>query len=370
MNTLPTQSTLAVGLSGGVDSATCAMLLKEQQHQVHAIFMRNWHDEDNYCTTYQDEADAYRVCEQLNIPLEVIDFSERYREKVFASMLQCLEAGHTPNPDLLCNEHIKFGCLLEHVQAKGIPYLATGHYAQSMHSPSGGRLFQGCDQTKDQSYFLARVHSAALNRAVFPLGQLNKSDVRELAAARGLEVARKKDSTGICFVGKRPFSEFIGQHLLDKPGPILSDTGLVLGEHRGLFHHTIGQRKGLAIGGVKHAQEAPWWVVEKKTESQSLIVTQNPKHPALYNKHLLADSAFWTHKAPNPHITLAARIRHQQSLQECRITKDEHHTLTVEFKEVQRAITPGQYIVFYDKGSKECFGSARIRGAINSESAA
>ena len=352
---------IAVGLSGGVDSATTAWLLTQSFTHVQGIFMRNWHDEDNYCTSYEDEADARQVCDQLGIALEVVDFSKTYQDKVFAHMLKSLQKGHTPNPDILCNTFVKFGVLYDYaIHSLGLDYLATGHYAQILHHPSGCRLHQGLDPIKDQSYFLAKMPRETLTKVLFPLGGMQKYEVRTLAQKAQLAVASKKDSTGICFIGKRPYASFISQYLLDSPGPICTEDGQCIGKHRGLFYYTLGQRKGLAIGGLKDGQEAPWFVIEKRRATNTLLVSQNHAHPNLLSQTVWAEDPYWFLEKPIKNTTYHARIRHGQPLQSCTIAHISNNTLKVVFDAPQRAPTPGQFVVLYTL-TGQVLGSACIQ---------
>ena len=357
-SSMASTNTIAVGISGGVDSATTAYLLKSAGHTVHGLFMRNWHDDEQNCSALQDQKDAQAVCDHLNIPLEVIDFSEAYKTQIFNLMLKQLQMGLTPNPDILCNEHIKFGCLLHHVKQSGADYLATGHYAQIINSPEPS-LYQGLDPLKDQSYFLCRMPKSALSQTLFPLGIYQKQTIREIAKQARLPVAQKKDSTGLCFIGKRDFKDFISQYLLDKPGVIVTEQGSPIGQHSGLFYHTLGQRKGLQIGGQPSATQAPWYVIEKDLNTNRLIVTQNTNHPNLWSHQLYGTDPYWFYAPPVTGRTYKARVRHGQAPQTCSIIHITKHYVKIRFDKPQRAITPGQYCVLYEP-SGYCIGSCCI----------
>ena len=359
------QKKVALGLSGGVDSATAAVILQKQGFDVHPIFMRNWHDQDNYCTSKQDESDALSVCYALGLTLDVVDFSNTYKDRVFEHMLASLEQGHTPNPDVLCNAYVKFGCLFDYaILQRGMDYLATGHYARVQHHAHHATLLQGVDPIKDQSYFLAKIPQKALQKTLFPLGNQHKHAIRAMAKTHNLPVSNKKDSTGICFIGERPFASFISQYMLDTPGIILSEHGHIIGQHRGLFYYTIGQRKGLQIGGLKHADDMPWFVVEKNTRENILVVSQNAKHPSLLSSVLTGSAPYWIHEPPHDQTSLLARIRHGQALQPCTIEHLSASNITTRFASPQRAAAPGQYIVFYEEGTSVCIGCATINNVL------
>ena len=347
-----------VGLSGGVDSALTAAILQQQGYSVSTVYMRNWHDHESHCNSHADEASARAVAEHLALPFTVIDFSQDYLDRVFTVMLDILRQGHTPNPDILCNQEIKFRCLLDYVKQQGADFLATGHYARIVSTPRGNLLAQAVDQMKDQSYFLCCMPKDALDQVLFPLGEYLKPDVRKLALDLDLPSAKRKDSTGICFIGERRFSDFISQHLLDRPGPIVDEHGQQLGQHRGLFYYTIGQRKGLAIGGLTTSAEQPWYVVAKDLNQRRLIVAQGDQHPLLYSKTLRALQPRWFSEPKDDPCVLQAKIRHRQADQACTITC-KNAEIMVDFKEPQRAIAPGQYIAFY--AAKVCLGAAIIK---------
>lgn len=350
---------VVVGLSGGVDSAVSAWLLKEQGYQVSALFMVNWtEDEQGYCTSAEDFQDARAVCEELGIPLHKADFSAEYRERVFAKFLADYAAGKTPNPDVLCNREVKFAPFREHALRLGADAIATGHYARVTHGEQGAHLLRAADDNKDQTYFLAAVSAAQLERVLFPIGHLTKPQVRALAQRAGLPVHRKKDSTGLCFIGEREFRGFLQTYLKPNPGPILDDTGARVGEHPGLMYFTPGQRKGLNIGGRRDAQEAPWYVIAKDLPRNAIIVSQNSEHPRLMCRRLRTEPFSWIGAAPALPATLHARIRHRQALQACTVSHADDGAVEVVFAQPQRAAVRGQFCVLYD--GDRCLGGAEI----------
>src|SRR4029077_2663893 len=283
-----------VGMSGGVDSAVAALLLQRAGYAVQGLFMSNWEDEDDvYCTTASDFQDARLVCDTLGIPLHRVSFSAEYREKVFDLFLREYAAGRTPNPDVLCNREIKFGVCLDYMHRLGASWIATGHYARLRRTPQGTQLLKAADTAKDQSYFLHGVAAEALGKTLFPIGELHKAEVRKLAHAAGLPVYDKPDSTGICFIGERPFQEFLGRYLPTEPGPIETAAGVVLAEHRGLALYTLGQRSGIGIGGRTGAAAAPWYVADKDTERNALIVVQDQDHPLLLSDAFDVERMHW-----------------------------------------------------------------------------
>ncbi|MDH3589752.1 MAG: tRNA 2-thiouridine(34) synthase MnmA, partial [Gammaproteobacteria bacterium] len=287
-----------VGMSGGVDSSVAALLLQQQGYDVHGLYMFNWEeDEQGYCTAAEDFQDARRVCEHLGLPLHQVSFAAEYRKSVFEVFLAGLESGCTPNPDVLCNREIKFGRFLDHARRLGANLVATGHYARRVSEGSTHQLFRGVDAGKDQSYFLHSVSEAALGQALFPLGELRKSEVREIALAAGLHNSRKRDSTGICFIGERPFREFLGAYLPVKPGEIQTTDNVPVGEHCGLAFYTLGQRQGLGIGGVRGSSEQPWYVAAKDHERNVLVVVQGHDDPLLYSPSLRTGVMHWINGA-------------------------------------------------------------------------
>lgn len=353
-----------VGLSGGVDSSITAHLLKQQGHDITGVYMKNWDDDSEQCNNDRDENDAKKICEGLGIEFETVNFSQDYMDKVFAHMLCDLKKGHTPNPDILCNQEIKFKVLLDYAMSKQADYLATGHYANIETRFGKSALIMAADQNKDQTYFLSRIPREALDKVWFPIGRYPKAEIRRLAKKWALDNALKKDSTGICFIGERKFSDFIGEYLLNKPGLITDEHGKKIGTHHGLFFYTIGQRKGLGIGGRKDADEEPWFVVQKCMANNTLICAQGNHHPALYQRALRAQDIHWLIDSGHIDGPFAAqvRIRHRQPLQEAKITIQDD-TMVVEFQAPQRAITPGQSVVAYINDC--CVASAIITEAIH-----
>jgi tRNA-specific 2-thiouridylase len=336
-----------VGLSGGVDSAVAALLLVEQGYRVEGLFMDNWDDDDGYCTAAEDFQDARQVAEQLDIPLHKVDFAAEYRERVFSHFLDAYRAGLTPNPDVLCNSEIKFKAFLDYAERLGAEKIATGHYARTRQTADGVQLLRGLDAGKDQSYFLHAVNPAALARALFPVGELQKSEVRARARAAGFDNFAKKDSTGICFIGERRFREFLQRFLPTEPGEMVTPQGRTIGRHLGLAFYTLGQRQGLGIGGVKGAPDEPWYVVAKAPEQNRLIVAQGHDHPLLFANGLIARRLHWmVGDPPSESFTGTAKIRYRQRDQACSVEMD-GDTAQVRFDEPQRAVTPGQYCVFY-----------------------
>ena len=347
-----------VGLSGGVDSAVTAWLLKEQGYRVSALFMQNWsEDESGYCTSAEDYQQARAVAEELSIPLHKVDFSAQYRERVFASFLRQLREGKTPNPDVLCNREIKFQPFVEHARRLGAEWVATGHYARVAHRDDGPHLLCAADANKDQTYFLAGVARAHFERLLFPLGDLTKPAVRTLAAQAGLPNHQRKDSTGICFIGERPFAAFLEEHLPAAPGPIETDTGEVVGQHRGLQFFTLGQRKGIGIGGRRGAAETPWFVVDKLPERRALIVSQDGQHPRLMRQEVITERFHWL-REPRDGDAIAGRLRHRQPLAPCTVERLPEGRVLARFAEAQRAVTPGQFLALYADG--ECLGCGEI----------
>ncbi len=349
-----------LGLSGGVDSAVAAILLQNAGAEVHALHMTNWEDDDGYCTAADDLQDARAVCEQLDIPLHHVNFSRQYRDQIFEYFLKEYKAGRTPNPDVLCNRDIKFGVFREYAKRLGGDLLATGHYAQSGIVDGHGALFKGDDSGKDQSYFLHAVAAEALAETVFPLGNIQKNDVRQIARAAGLAIHDKKDSTGICFIGERPFREFLATYLPANPGPMRTPGGAVMGEHQGLMYHTLGQRKGLEIGGRSDRAEEPWYVVGKDLENNVLIVAQG-EHEMLFSDSLLATDISWIGAAPlgvDAGLRCRAKVRYRQADQDCDLKALDDGKIEVHFDTRQKAVAPGQFVVFYDEN--RCLGGAVI----------
>jgi len=352
--------TVIVALSGGVDSAVAALLLRQAGHRVQGLFMANWEeDEDAYCTAAEDYQDARRIAERLEIPLHRANFAAEYRERVFAHFLHEYAAGRTPNPDVLCNREIKFGVCLDYMQRLGARWIATGHYARVRRDGSAARLLKALDTGKDQSYFLHAVPPAALAKTLFPIGGLHKQEVRRLAHAAGLPVFAKPDSTGICFIGERPFAEFLARYVATAPGPIESDTGRVLGEHRGLAFYTLGQRSGLGVGGRAGTAAAPWYVAAKDRSRNALIVVQDPDHPLLLSTQFTAvDLAWLDGEPPAREFACAVKTRYRQGDLPCVVRVDTEQNVRVLLTRPARAVTPGQYAVFY--AGEHCLGGGVI----------
>jgi len=351
---------VVLGLSGGVDSAVAAILLKEAGAEVHALHMTNWEDEDGYCTAAEDLQDARSVCERLGIPLHHVNFAKQYRDRVFQYFLDEYAAGRTPNPDVLCNREIKFGVFREHAKRLGGELLATGHYARTALVDGQTVLLKAADLNKDQSYFLHAVSADALAETVFPLGDLQKNAVRSIARDHGLAVHDKKDSTGICFIGERPFREFLSTYLPANPGPIRTPDGTDVGQHHGLMYYTLGQRQGLGIGGRQDASDEPWYVVDKDPSNNTLIVAQG-NTDLLLSEGLVAIKASWINGPPatlESGYRCSAKVRYRQDDQPCTVESDCGETLRVGFATAQRAVAPGQYVVFYE--TDRCLGGAVI----------
>ena len=355
---------IIVGLSGGVDSAVAALLLQRQGWQVEALFMKNWEEEDEpgRCSAAEDLADAQAVADRLGIPLHRVNFSAEYWERVFEHFLAEYRAGRTPNPDVLCNREIKFRAFLDHALSLGADAIATGHYARLTRDGERLRLRRCADENKDQTYFLYMLDQWQLSHSHFPLAALLKEEVRALAREAGLPNYRKKDSTGICFIGERRFRDFLGRYLPARPGPMVTPEGEQLGAHQGLMYYTLGQRKGLGIGGRAGQGESPWFVVAKDLEHNRLVVAQSHDHPLLMSRGLEAGQLHWIagHPPPLPRTCLA-RIRHRQPLQRCLLSDIDGHRCSVRFEQPQRAVTPGQSVVFYQ--DDECLGGGTIENA-------
>jgi tRNA-specific 2-thiouridylase len=351
---------IIVGMSGGVDSSVTALLLQQQGFQVEGLFMQNWQQDDEHCPMTQDLADAETVAAQLNIPLHVVSFANEYWDKVFQYFLDEYAAGRTPNPDILCNQEIKFKAFLDYaLQTLQADCIATGHYAQIQQRDGKYYLCKGVDNNKDQSYFLYRLNQYQLARACFPLGSKQKNSVRSMAEQAHLVTSSKKDSTGICFIGERKFKQFLSEYVLAKPGNIETAEGEVIGRHDGLMYYTMGQRQGLGIGGRKHASEAPWYVVDKDLPRNVLIVGQGQTHPLLYKQQLCFTQAHWiTDSEPALPYDCHAKIRYRQADQACQITHKENGRYYVTFTHPQRAVTPGQSIVIY--AGECCLGGGII----------
>lgn len=359
---------VVVGLSGGVDSSVTAMLLKQQGYEVVGLFMKNWEDDDNdeYCSSKQDLIDAVSVADKLGIEIEAVNFSKEYKDRVFANFLEEYQAGRTPNPDILCNAEIKFKAFLDHAMGLGADLIATGHYAQVRENPINPGEFQllkADDGSKDQSYFLYRLNQAQLSKTLFPLGKYLKREVREMARAAGLINHDKKDSTGICFIGERPFQEFLQRYLPKKPGEIKTPEGKVVGQHDGLMYYTLGQRQGLKIGGSRDSSGEPWFVAAKDMQANELIVVQGHEHPLLLNDGLKAGQLHWiSGKEPETNWVYAAKTRYRQPDAPCEIDAVNADEAIIHFGQRQWAITPGQSAVVYE--SNVCLGGGIITAAI------
>ena len=360
---------VVVGLSGGVDSAVTAWLLKQQGHEVVGIFMKNWEDDDDseYCSSNIDFVDAAAVADVIGIEIEHVNFAAEYRDRVFAEFLREYQAGRTPNPDILCNAEIKFKAFLDHAMRLGAEKIATGHYARVRLDAASGRheLLKGLDPAKDQSYFLHRLSQAQLANTLFPVGELRKTEVRRLADEIGLPNAKKKDSTGICFIGERPFREFLNRYIAREPGPIKDEKGRTIGQHVGLSFYTLGQRQGLGIGGLKAkgaqrggGDHAPWFVARKDMASNTLWVVQGHDHPWLQTRALTAQDASWVAGAAPAAGALAAKTRYRQADAACALAPSGDHSFSLTFGDDQWAVTPGQSAVLY--AGEVCLGGGVI----------
>ena len=355
---------VVVGLSGGVDSAVAALLLKEQGWDVHGLFMSNWDDDDDsYCTAAQDFQDARAVARELAIPLHKVSFAAEYRERVFEYFLREQRAGRTPNPDVLCNREIKFGVALSYVRRLGASRFATGHYARLVHGAGGVELRKARDSAKDQSYFLHAVALEHLADTLMPLGELEKGAVRERARRAGLPVFDKPDSTGICFIGERPFREFLGRFLEQTPGRIESPEGERLGTHQGLAFYTLGQRGGLQIGGRRGHSEQPWYVAAKDGTRNVLVVVQGHDHPLLASSALTTGPMHWLAPPGGEPFRCTAKVRYRQADQLAVLEPRPDGTAHIVFDQPQRAVTPGQYAVIYD--GERCLGGAVIETVVS-----
>jgi len=362
--TAPSSTRVIVGISGGVDSSVAALLLKQQGYQVEGLFMKNWEEDDNedYCSAAEDLADAQAVCDLLDIPLHSVNFSAEYWDRVFHYFLEEYGAGRTPNPDVLCNKEIKFKAFLDHALELGADYIATGHYAGVERIDGRFRLLRGDDQNKDQSYFLYTLGQHQLAHTLFPLTEIEKPAVRRLAASANLPTQNKKDSTGICFIGERDFRQFLSRYLPAQPGEIRTPEGELIGQHQGLMYYTLGQRKGLGIGGIKSRSDDPWFVVGKNMEQNVLLVAQGHDHPLLFHSGLTANQLHWVAgEAPPLPLKCSAKSRYRQSDHPCTILPLEDGRCRVIFDEPHWAITPGQAVVFYD--GHQCLGGGTIETA-------
>jgi tRNA-specific 2-thiouridylase len=352
---------VVVGMSGGVDSSVAALLLKRQGYDVVGLFMKNWEDDDTgeYCSTRQDFLDAAGAADVIDIPLEAVNFSAEYKDRVFAEFLREYQAGRTPNPDVLCNAEIKFKAFLDHAMDLGATRIATGHYARLRAKGGMLELLRGADPDKDQSYFLHRLTQAQLARTMFPVGDLKKAEVRRIAEEARLPNHAKKDSTGICFIGERPFRDFLKRYLPREPGPIRTPEGRQVGEHIGLAFYTIGQRKGIGIGGTSGGDSDAWYVAQKDLAENTLVVVQGHDHPLLLKRALAAQEASWiSGDAPAEGATHSGKTRYRQPDSVCFVTRSENDEIALEFARPQWAVTPGQSVVLYD--GDQCLGGAVI----------
>jgi tRNA-specific 2-thiouridylase len=358
---IPEKTRVIVGMSGGVDSSVAALLLLQQGYQVEGLFMKNWEEDDTeeYCSATTDLADAQSVSDQLGIKLHTVNFSTEYWDRVFEYFLKEYRSGRTPNPDILCNKEIKFKAFLDYALDIGADYIATGHYACIDHSNADKvKMLKGCDNNKDQSYFLYTLGQQQLSKSLFPVGELEKPVVRKLAKEAGFDTAAKKDSTGICFIGERKFKDFLERFIPAQPGKIVTSEGEVIGEHQGLMYYTLGQRQGLGIGGLKTATDEPWFVVAKDLANNHLIAGQGHQHPLLLKKQLHASQLHWVAgKAPADNFSCKAKIRYRQAEESCRVHIVNQQAVVC-FDKPQRAITPGQSIVFYE--NEICLGGGII----------
>lgn len=356
---MSTDTRVVVGMSGGVDSSVAALLLKQQGYEVIGIFMKNWDDTDEFghCTAEADAEDVRRVCAQLDIPFYTVNFEQEYSDKVFAYFLDEYRKGRTPNPDVMCNREIKFGEFLHKALELDADYLATGHYAQVVKSGNSFQLLRGRDVNKDQTYFLNQLSQEQLSKAMFPIGGLSKPEVRKIAHEAGLVTASKKDSTGICFIGERNFKQFLSEYLPAQPGDIRTLDGELKGRHDGLMYYTLGQRQGLGIGGSGSGE--PWFVADKDLENNILYVVQGGDHPALFSQGLIAQDVNWiSGEEPGETLHCTAKFRYRQPDQEVTVDKQADGSYVVRFANPQKAITPGQAVVFYD--GERCLGGGTI----------
>jgi len=360
----PSNDKIIVGLSGGVDSSVAALVLLEKGFHVEALFMKNWEedDDDKYCSAAEDLLDAQQVADKLGIKLHTVNFSHEYWEDVFEYFLSEHKKGRTPNPDVLCNQRIKFKAFLDYAKDLGANKIATGHYARIIINEGHYLLKAGVDGSKDQSYFLHLLNQDQLSQSLFPLGDLHKKQVREIALQNGFENAEKKDSTGICFIGERPFTDFLTTFLPKQKGDIVDENGRFIKHHHGLPFYTIGQRKGLEIGGGYSDSPEPWFVADKLVESNEILAVQGD-HPLLYHNTLVADNVHWIDQSPALPHKCSAKIRYRQASQKCQIIGIDSDCIQVNFREPQRAITPGQSIVFYDHDN--CLGGSVIKSKSN-----
>ncbi len=355
------QKKVVVGMSGGVDSSVAAYLLKQQGYDVIGVFMKNWEedDTDDYCAAAEDMADAQSIADKLNIPFKTINFAVEYWDRVFEYFLEEYRSGRTPNPDIMCNKEIKFKAFLDYAKILGADFIATGHYARVEHNEDTSVMLRGLDNNKDQTYFLYTLQQQQLNKTLFPVGEYQKSEVRKIAQEQGFVTATKKDSTGICFIGERKFKDFLQQYLPAKPGNIEDGHGNVIGQHAGLMYHTLGQRKGIGIGGMHNASEEPWYAVEKDMNRNVLIVGQGHEHPLLLSKALIASQLHWVEPDKLPtSFRCTAKCRYRQQDFGCHVEQLDEQNWKVTFDEPERAVTPGQSVVFYENA--QCLGGGII----------
>ncbi|SHJ43870.1 tRNA 2-thiouridine(34) synthase MnmA [Cycloclasticus pugetii] len=352
---------IMIGMSGGVDSSVAALRLLEQGHEVTGLFMKNWDEDDGseYCTAKEDLADAQQVSDKLGIELKTVNFAAEYWDNVFEDFLSEYAAGRTPNPDILCNREIKFKAFLDYATELGADYIATGHYTQIAQQHNQFQLLRGLDNNKDQSYFLYTLGQTQLSRSLFPIGNMEKPAVRELAQKAGFINSRKKDSTGICFIGERKFKDFLQRYLPAQPGLMNTPEGETIGEHQGLMYYTLGQRQGLGIGGIKSAAEEPWYVVEKDLKNNILVVAQGHDHTLMQSNTLNASQLSWVSgQAVSNSFRCTAKTRYRQKDQACQVTLIGDDHCLVQFDDPQRAVTPGQSVVFYN--NEVCLGGGII----------
>ena len=344
-----------VGMSGGVDSSVSAFILKKEGYEVHGLFMKNWDDDDGspYCSIKEDFMDAAFVADQLEIPLFEVNFAKEYKEKVFSYFLEELKKGRTPNPDILCNKEIKFKKFYDYALSKGYDYIATGHYAKT----NEDKLYKAIDTNKDQTYFLHAIDKEVLKRTLFPVGSIDKEQVRQIARENSLITSDKKDSTGICFIGERPFPDFISNYVSEKIGKIVDENGNELGEHKGLQYYTLGQRQGIGIGGQKGNNNEPWYVAGKDMDTNTLVVVQGNDNPLLFSRELITRNLYLLNEDIEKKFNGAAKVRYRQEDQECEIEILEGK-IQIRFEKPQRAVTPGQSVVIYK--NNECLGGGEI----------